>query len=390
MTRPVFSTHDMLAQLVRFDTTSAKSNLELIHWVQTYLNDYGIAATLIADSTGQKASLHATIGPPDKAGVILSGHTDVVPVEGQDWSTDPFKLHAHDGLLYGRGTCDMKGFIATALARVPAMADGRLKKPVHFALSYDEEVGCLGVHDLCRHIVNDLPCAPALCIVGEPTEMKPVTGNKGAYNVECIVHGKEIHSSLCPYGVNAVEAGAELITYIRSIAKRMEEEGPFNKNFEPPFTTVHTGIARGGTAKNIVPKRFDITFEIRNVPETDADALLQDIREYAFRMIEPRMKSIDPTTGFQIRVVAKTPAFDISNNDPAVAQVLAFSGANTATKVSFATEAGVYQNSGIPTVICGPGSIAQAHKPDEFVSEDQLLKCGHFLDRMLDSLRRDD
>jgi acetylornithine deacetylase len=386
MTQTVMTSQQMLAKLVGFDTTSAKSNLALIHWVQDYLDGYGIASTLIHDATANKANLHAVIGPADKAGVVLSGHTDVVPVEGQAWDSDPFELRTHDGLHYARGTCDMKGFIAIALAKVPQMVKAGLAAPVHFALSYDEEVGCLGAHSLADQLVN-LPVAPKLCIVGEPTLMKPITGHKGICDFDCTVHGKEAHSSLAPYAVNAVEAGAELVAYVKSVARRMATEGPFNNAFDPPFTTLHTGVMKGGTALNIVPNRCEFSFEIRNIPEVDPEALAEEIRQYAFKTIEPWMKDIDPKTGFEFKSAAKVQAFDIANDHPMVDLVRSLSGANDVEKVSFATEAGVFQHRGIPTVVCGPGSIAQAHKPNEFIAEEQVLKCEHFLDRLLDTLK---
>lgn len=385
MTKATFTSQQMLAKLVSFDTTSSDSNLNLIHWVQDYLAGYGVASHLIHDATKNKANLHAVIGTADKAGVVLSGHTDVVPVAGQTWDSDPFQLRDHDDLLYARGTCDMKGFIAVALAKVPEMVKRPLKAPVHFALSYDEELGCLGAHDLAEHVAA-VPVKPKLCIVGEPTGMKAITGHKGICDFECVAHGKEAHSSLAPYAVNAVESAAELITYIKSVARRMANEGPFNRQFDPPFTTLQVGLIKGGTAMNIVPNRCEFSFEIRNVPEVDADALADEIRAYAFKVIEPRMKDIDPTCGFEIKNWARVPAFDIANDHAAVDLVLSLSGANATEKVSFATEAGIFHNKGIPTVVCGPGFIAQAHKPNEFVAKEQILKCEHFLDRLLDKM----
>lgn len=376
----------MLRRLVGFDTTSVKSNLELIHWVQNYLGEYGITSKLIYDAGKNKANLHAVIGPQDKPGVVLSGHTDVVPVEGQAWDSDPFKLREHDGLLYGRGTCDMKGFIAVALSKVPEMVKKPLTTPIHFALSYDEELGCLGAHDIVKHL-DKLPVKPKLCIVGEPTSMKAITGHKGICDFNCTVRGKESHSSLAPYAVNAVENAAELVAYIRSVARRMANEGPYNKQFDPPFTTVHTGIMKGGTAVNIVPNLCEFSFEIRNIPEVNPETLVEEIRQYAFKALEPRMKDIDPKTGFEFKPSANVQAFDIANDDPAVELVLSLSGANSTEKVSFATEAGLFQKAGIPTVVCGPGSIAQAHKPNEFVAVDQLTKCENFIDRLLDKVR---
>ncbi len=386
MSREILSSEEMLAKLVSFDTTSCKTNLELIHWVRDYLENYGIKSELILDPTKNKANLHAVVGPADQPGIVLSGHTDVVPVEGQDWESDPFVLREKDDLLYARGTSDMKGFIAVALARLPEMTRHPLKRPVHFALSYDEEVGCLGAHSLAAHIA-DLPVKPNLCIVGEPTGMKPITGHKGICDFDCVVHGKEAHSSLAPYAVNAVESAAELVAHIKGIARRMEGEGPYNRQFDPPFTTLHVGLIKGGTALNIVPNRCEFSFEIRNIPEVAAETLVEEIRQHAFRALEPRMKAIDPKTGFEFKAAARVPAFDIANDDKAVELVLALTGANSSEKVSFATEAGIFQNKGIPTIVCGPGHIAQAHKPNEFVAREQLRKCEIFLDRLLEKLQ---
>lgn len=385
MTHHTLSSREMLEKLISFDTISSKSNLALIHWVQDYLSSFGVQSHLVHDATKNKANLHAIIGPADVAGVVLSGHTDVVPVEGQAWDTDPFALHEHDGLLYGRGTCDMKGFLAIALAKVPQMVKMDLKEPLHFALSYDEELGCIGAHSLADHIAN-AAIKPKMCIVGEPTMMKPITGHKGICDMRCTIHGKESHSSLAPYAVNAVEAAAELVTYIRSVARRMASEGPYNRHFDPPFTTLQTGLFHGGTAVNIVPNNCEVGFEIRNIPEVDPEVVLEEIRQHAFKNIEPRMKDIDPTSGFEFKLSARAPSFDISNDHDVVEMVLALTGANAAEKVSFATEAGIFAAKGIPTVVCGPGSITQAHKPNEFIAQEQVLRCENFVDRLLEKM----
>ena len=386
MTKTVLTSQEMLSRLVSFDTTSVKTNLELIHWVQNYLAEYGIKSTLIHDETKSKANLHAIVGPTDKPGVVLSGHTDVVPVEGQAWESDPFKLREQNDLLYARGTCDMKGFIAVALAKLPEMVKKPLLAPIHFALSYDEELGCLGAHSLAEFI-GKMPVKPKLCVVGEPTLMKTITGHKGICDLECTVHGKESHSSLAPYAVNAVEYAAELVAYAKQVARRIANEGPFNKAFDPPFTTVHVGVFKGGTALNIVPNRCEFSLEVRNIPEVNAESVIEEIRQYAFKNLEPRMKDIDPKTGFEFKYTAGVHSFDIANDNPMVDLVLSLSGANSTEKVSFATEAGIFAHEGIPTVVCGPGSIAQAHKPNEFIAKEQLVKCEHFMDRLVDKLR---
>lgn len=380
------SSESILGRLVAFPSLSRDSNLPLVDWVESYLGEHGVAATRIYDASGAKASLHAVIGPRDAAGgVVLSGHTDVVPVDGQAWDTDPFSLHVTDDDVFGRGACDMKGFLACVLARVPQFCAAPLKSPVHLALSYDEEVGCLGAPDLAAAIAREA-AVPELCIVGEPTMMKPITGHKGIYDLRCSVRGMEAHSSQAPYAVNAVEAAAELVTYVRGMAKRLSSDGPFNRRFDPPFTTTQTGIFSGGTAVNIVPNACEVAFDLRPLPGVDAEALLEDIRQYAFRVIEPRMKDIDPRAGFTFRVNAAVAAFNIADDHPAVAAVQALSGANDTAKLSFGTEAGIFARAGIPTVVCGPGSILQAHKPNEFLARSQLRACEGFLDRLTEKL----
>ncbi len=376
----------ILARLVGFNTISQDSNLPLIDWIATYLHSHGIDSHRFYDATGTKAALHAVIGPPDAAGgVVLSGHTDVVPVDGQNWDSDPFVLHADEHDVYGRGSCDMKGFLATVLSRVPHLAQARLQAPIHLAFSYDEEVGCLGVEEMAADIARRA-APPALCIVGEPTLMKPVTGHKGIWSLECLVTGLEAHSSQVPYAVNAVEAAAELVAYVRSVARRLSSDGPFNGQFDPPFTTMQTGRFHGGSAVNIVPNRCEVSFDLRPLPSVDAAAVIEDIRQYAFRVIEPRMKDIDPATGFEFRIMSQVAAFDIVDDHPAVSLVQALSGSNDTAKVSFATEAGIFNTLGIPTVVCGPGSIDQAHKPNEFIARGQLRQCEVFLDKLAQKL----
>lgn len=376
----------ILARLVSFPTVSSDSNLALIDWVEEYLAAYGVRTQRFYDASRTKAALHGVVGPLDVGGgAVLSGHTDVVPVEGQAWESDPFTLHADDDFLYGRGACDMKGFLACMLARVPAMVASPLKAPIHLAFSYDEEVGCLGVADLAAAIAK-IPVKPTLCVVGEPTMMKPITGHKGIVDLRCTVTGLEAHSSQTPHAVNAVEAAAELAVFVRNLARRMADQGPYNAQFDPPFTTMQTGILRGGTAVNIVPNSCEMAFDLRPLPGVDVEALVEEIRQHAFRVIEPRMKDIDPRAGFQFRINAQVAAFDIAHDHPAVAAVQALSGANDTAKVSFATEAGIFHHHGIPTVVCGPGSIDQAHKPDEFVTRAQLRQSEAFIDRLIERL----
>lgn len=383
MTAPRLTSAEMLEKLVGFDTTSHKSNLDFMAFVQNYLDDHGVASKLIFDESGTKANLHACIGPDDIAGTVLSGHSDVVPVTGQNWSSDPFRLIEKDEKLYGRGAVDMKGFIAVVLASLPDMIEAPLKKPFHFAFSYDEETGCTGVVSLAEFIAEHLPVRPELCIIGEPSSMKPINAHKGAHHIHCEITGHECHSSLAPYGVNAVEYGAELVTHIKQLARRIAEKGPYNTDFDPPFTTLHTGVFEGGTALNIIPNQASFELEIRAIPEQDSDKLFSEIREYAFKILEPHMHSIDPKAGFKFTETAKIPAFSISDNSDAVQRVQNLTGENETRKVSFATEAGHFHSRGISTVVCGPGNIEQAHKPDEFIEREQLLKCERFIKGLL-------
>jgi acetylornithine deacetylase len=375
---------DMLRRLVGFDTVSRNSNLAAIEFIRDYLDGYGVASRLSFDDDRRKANLFATIGPSDRPGVVLSGHSDVVPVDDQDWTSDPFKLRDDDGRLYGRGSADMKGFIATALALVPDFKERVTDTPIHLAFSYDEEVGCIGVNRLIEQI-GMAEARPFACVVGEPTEMKPIIGQKGLQVFRCHAHGHEAHSSRTPYGVNAVEAAAELIAYIKSISRRMRDEGPFDYGFEPPYTTVHCGTIRGGAAQNIVPASCDFTFEIRNLPGQDPAPLLAEIERHAREHLEPEMHDVDPKTGFTFQPRNGLPDYEIAEDHPAVALVKGALGAKATGKVSYMTEAGLFGRAGIPTVICGPGDIAQAHKPDEFIAREQIARCEAFLLRLAET-----
>lgn len=373
----------MIRTLVGFDTTSRESNLALIEWVRDYLAGHGVASELFFDEERRKANLFATIGPKDRGGIALSGHTDVVPVDGQDWSTDPFALAEKDGRLYGRGTADMKSFLAVALALVPEFLARELARPIHLALSYDEEVGCLGVRRMIAGL-EGRPDKPRLCIVGEPTEMKPVIGHKGKRSLRCHVRGYECHSALAHEGVNAVEAAAEIVAYLKSMARRFRDEGPYDPDFVPPYTTVHTGRISGGTALNIVPKDCRFDFEFRYLPGADSEALVDEVVRFASTRVEPEMKSVRPETGIRFEELTSFPGLATGAEEEITQLVLALTGANATGKVSFGTEAGLYQRAGIPTVVCGPGSIEQAHKPDEFISLEQVRACEGFLRRLLD------
>ncbi len=376
---------EMLGRLVGFDTVSRKSNLAAIEFIRDYLDGLGIASRLTFDDTGAKANLFATIGPADRPGIVLSGHSDVVPVDEQDWTSDPFKLREDGGRWYGRGATDMKGFIAAALALAPEFKERAIQAPVHLAFSYDEEIGCLGVSRLIDQI-GLAEARPFACVVGEPTRMAPMIGQKGLQVFRCRVHGREAHSSLTHQGVNAVEAAAELIAKIKAIARRVEAQGPFDDGFDPPYSTIHCGTVHGGTVQNIVPAHCDFSFEIRNLPGHDPGPIIAEIERHAHDHIEPAMRSVDPETGFAFEARARLPDYTIAEDHAVVSLVREALGDGRVGRASFMTEASLFSRAGIPTIICGPGDIAQAHKPDEFIERAQMARCETFLLRLVASI----
>ena len=377
---------ELLKTLVGFDTTSYNSNLELIEFIQSYLSSYGIDSTLIHDESGKKANLYATIGRTDIGGVMLSGHTDVVPVAGQDWDTDPFSLTESSDKLYGRGSADMKGFIALVLSRVPEMVSSELTKPIHLAFSYDEEIGCVGVKrmlDLLEH----QPIKPSCCIIGEPTGMEVVIGHKGKLATRVKVRGHACHSGQSPLGVNAIDFASELIVYIRKLAHEKAQNGPFDKDYEVPYTTLHTGVVGGGTALNIVPNLCQFDFEIRHLYEENPQHLLNQIKNFARDHLEKEMHLIDSDTGFDFETLATYPGLLTDPGIEFVRYVKQLLDNDAHSKVIFGSEGGLFQKRlGIPTLVCGPGNIDQAHKANEYISLDQLQKGGNFLDCLLESL----
>ena len=381
MTAP--SSIDMITKLVGFDTTSRDSNLALIDWVEAYLADFGIPSERSWDAERRKANLFATIGREDKPGIVLSGHTDVVPVDGQAWTSDPFTLTQKDGKLIGRGASDMKGFLGVVLAKTPDFVRRQPKTPIHLAFTYDEEVGCLGIHTLLAALAKR-PVKPRACVVGEPTLMKPVIGHKGKQSVRCHVHGLECHSALAHQGVNAVEAAAEVVAYLKGMARRFRDQGPFDPDYSPPYTTVHTGKIHGGTALNIVPKDCSFDFEFRHLPSEDPDVLFAEVQRFATEKLLPEMRAISAAAGFEFESLSAMAGLDMHSEDDMTRLVMQLSGANGIGKVSFGTEGGAYQNFGIPTIVCGPGSIEQAHKPDEWIEIEQLVAAERFMDRLLD------
>lgn len=386
MSRPADSI-EMIRRLVAMDTTSRNSNLELIGFIADYLAGLGVESRLVHDESGRKANLYATLGPSDKPGIALSGHTDVVPIDGQDWASDPWALAERDGRLFGRGTADMKSFIGILLAKVPELLHRQPDTPVHLVFTYDEEVGCIGVRRLLE-LLDRLPVKPFACIVGEPTEMKVMVGHKGKMSLRCHVHGKECHSSLAPQGVNAVEFAAELIVHLRAMARRATAEGPFDEDFDVPHTTIHTGVVRGGTALNIVPKRCSFDFEFRYLPAVDPEALLAEVKAFAEERLLPQMRAVDPGSGFEWEPISAFPGLDTPGDSEIVAFVKSLTGGNSVGKVAFGTEGGLYHKAGIATVICGPGSIVQAHKPDEYIEMAQIAQCEAFMGRLMDRVCR--
>ena len=376
---------DLLKTLVAFDTTSRESNLQLIEYVRDYLAGFDVPCELIYNEQRSKANLFATIGPAQRPGIVLSGHTDVVPVDGQPWTLPPFKLTERDGKLYGRGTADMKGYIACVLALVPSLVRADLKKPVHIALSYDEEVGCLGVRSLLSEL-EKRPVKPMLCIIGEPTELKPVLGHKGKLAMRCDVHGEACHSAYAPLGVNAIEYAAELISELGRIGHRLKAPEHHDVRFDPPFSTVQTGVISGGKALNIVPADCRFDFEIRALPSHDPSEVAQQLQAFAEQQVLPRMRAVSEQSDIRFSELSAYPGLATDAHSEAAELIAAFSGSREFGTVAFGTEGGLFDAAGIPTVVCGPGSMDQGHKPDEFVSLEQLNGCDALLQRMLRSI----
>ena len=376
----------MVHKLVGFDTTSRESNLALIEFARDWLDGFGIKSELVLDASRRKANLFATIGPEDKPGILLSGHSDVVPVDGQDWHSEPFKATEKDDRLYARGSSDMKSFIAVALALVPNFIAAKLKTPIHLGITYDEEVGCLGVRPLIAALAKR-QVKPRLCIIGEPTMMQPVIANKGKHSYACRVRGRESHSALAHVGVNAVETAAEIVAHLKAMARRRRQDGPFDDGFMPPYSTIHVGTIQGGTALNIVPRDCRFEFEIRDLPGDDADAVRAEIERFAQSLL-PEMRAVSSDTAIEFDTLNVTPPLSTAPDSEIVQLAQALSGANAIGKVSYTTEGGLYQRGGIPTVICGPGSIEQAHRPDEFIALDQVKQCEAFMQRLLERCAR--
>lgn len=378
---------ELIRQLVGFDTTSRDSNLALIDWVCAHLRSHGVAWRLTHDDTGKKANLFATIGDPRRPGIVLSGHTDVVPVEGQAWSVDPWAGVVTDDRLFGRGAADMKSFLGIVLAALPDMLAKPLAVPIHLALSYDEEVGCIGVGRMIRDM-QAIGVAPGICIVGEPTGMKVVTGHKGKLAVRAHVHGREAHSALAPYAVNALEYAAEIIVHLRRMQREIAQTGPFSAEYDPPYTTLHTGVLHAGTALNIVPRACTFDFEFRTVPQHDPHRLLERLQAYCTRELLPQMQEVAPESRIDFETKSDNPGLHTEETASIVARIERLAQGGRGGKVAFASEAGQFQRAGFEAVICGPGFIGDAHKPDEFITFDQIRKGEAFIARVVDEAAR--
>lgn len=381
---------EMIGRLVAFDTVSRNSNLALIEWVREWLEGHGARVAITWNDERSKANLFGTLcardGNATRGGIVLSGHTDVVPVDGQPWSTPPFEATRAGARLYGRGCADMKSFIAIALALVPEFKRTGLARPLHFALSYDEEIGCIGVRRLIADVLAQ-GVAPAGCIVGEPTGMEVITAHKGRASWRCRVRGHEAHSSLAPHGVNAVEVACEMVSYISARAREFREHGSRDGAYDVPYTTVHVGTIHGGTALNIVPRDCEFEFEMRHLPADDPDAFIASLERKA-RDLTPAMHAVDPASYVAIDALSSTAGFDTAPDSAVVSLSHRCSASAGCGKVSFGSEAGLFDGAGIATVLCGPGFIAQAHQPDEWIGLDQLGRCEAFMLRLAAELDR--
>lgn len=374
---------EMLRRLVAFDTTSRNSNMELIEYVRKYLQDHGIESKLVPSEDGKKANLFATVGPMAADGIVLSGHTDVVPVDGQPWDTDPWTLTLKDGKYHGRGTCDMKAFYAIGLAMLPEFAKAKLRKPIHFALSYDEEVGCIGAHSLAARMAAEVP-KPRAIIIGEPTMMTVVHAHKGAQIYVTRFTGFEAHSSMTHLGVSAVHFAGEFVHYLNTVQDELDAAAPRDSEFMPPAATFNVGTIVGGTAGNILARECEVLWGYRELPTEPMEKLGKRAIDWLEKELLPRMKAKHPAASITTQLRSSTPAFSAEGNDEAKALAASWSGSNTVGSVVYATEAGIFRKTlGVPTVVCGPGDIAQAHQPNEFILASQIDACEGFMRRMM-------
>ena len=374
---------ELISKLVSFATVSRDSNLELIEFVRAYLDEHGIESRLVPSDDGAKANLYATIGPMAEGGVVVSGHTDVVPVDGQPWDTDPFTLVQKDGRLYGRGTADMKSFYAVALALLPKMLERTLQRPIHLALSYDEEVGCLGAPRMIERIASELPRSRAV-LVGEPTSMCVVNAHKSLTGLETVVTGHEAHSSQSHRGVSAVMTAARLISFLEDMARENAGGTPSGMPFEPPFSTIHVGTVQGGTATNIISRECRFSWDVRCIPEDDPQTFLHRFAEFCGDQILPNMRAIAPEADIVTHIWASAPALQPEPDGEAEMLAKQLTGYNSTDVVAYLAEAGQFQQAGFSTVLCGPGSIDQAHQPNEYIETSQVDECVGFFHRLID------
>ena len=372
-----------LERLIAFDTTSRLSNMELINAIQSYLTDINVNTRLTYNSEKSKANLWCTIGPTDIGGIVLSGHTDVVPIDGQTWTKPPFEMTEENGKLFGRGASDMKGFCAILLAMAPELKKKSLKTPIHFAFSYDEEVGCVGVRGLITDVIENLPL-PSAVIVGEPTLMKIVGGNKGGRAFKTTVRGVPGHSSEPSRGANSIMAAARIINYIESLQNELEKVATPDCLFDPPYTTFDLGIIEGGTANNIIPEYTNFNWGYRSLPSENPDLLEEKIRNFISNTIEPQLREVSSLANVATELRNDTPPLIPDHQSPAEHLIRHLTGLNESGTVAFGTEAGLFQKAGIPGVIFGPGSIQQAHQPDEFIAVSQISECIEFMDKLFD------
>ena len=375
----------ILEKLIAFDTVSSNSNLEIISYCEKILKDAGAEITLIKNKEGTKANLFATIGPVDKPGIILSGHTDVVPVTNQKWKTNPFELTEIDNKLYGRGTADMKSFVACALYAASKASSMNLKTPLHFSFSYDEEIGCVGVRSLIEMLKNS-SINPLFCIVGEPTSMQVMSGHKGKVNASVLIKGKEAHSALTTKGLNSIYLASEFIQGIQSIQTNLINNSTHDNDFEVPYTTLQVGKIEGGVAVNIVPSSSSLLFEIRSLHSDDPNLILKDIKNLSENIIKSHIDKF-PDTEIEIKVTSQYPALNTMKNSDVISFLNGLTGNNSVEKVSFGTEGGLFSNElNIETAICGPGSMNQGHQPNEYIEKAQIDLCDQMLENLLDKL----
>lgn len=384
--QPSADTLSLLSTLIGFNTISRDSNLGLIEWARDYLAMLGAKVRLTYDATGKKANLFATYGDGPGFGTVFSGHTDVVPVDGQQWDTDPFAATARGDRIYGRGSCDMKGFIAVCLSRLAQLTRENLRTPIHFSFSYDEELGCLGVGGLLDDLKKN-GITPIACIVGEPTMMQPVLAHKGKRAYRCSVHGHSAHSSSPQLAINAVDFSAELIVRIREIARRVRGSETWDREFDVPYSTIVTTVVQGGKVVNTIPDKCEFVFEHRFLPGVDPQHLFDELRDYIGQSMLPRMTiEADGSSSVNVgrvefEILSSYPGLNSRPSDDVVERAMRILGTKRAGKVGFGSEAGLFSAAGIPAVICGPGDIAHAHKPNEFVTLDQLARCEAFFDK---------